>query len=78
MKENTHRKYNETITLPTNTYHVDLTESLIRFVDHALKINLIGGTTAVARPFKFIGITTTTWAMITTTPFDGTIITYSS
>ena len=35
------RKYNETITFPPNTYHVHLTESLIRFIDHALKINLI-------------------------------------
>lgn len=35
------QKYNETITFPTNTYHVHLTESLIRFLDHALKINLV-------------------------------------
>jgi len=35
------QKYNETITFPTNTYNVNLTESLIRFVDHALKINLV-------------------------------------
>lgn len=35
------QKYNETITLPTNTYNVKLTDSLIRFIDKALKINLI-------------------------------------
>ncbi len=35
------RKYNETITFPTNTYSVKLTDSLVRFIDHALKINLV-------------------------------------
>ena len=42
------RKYNETITFPHNTFSVKITESLTRFIDHALKINLVE-----KRPWSF-------------------------